>query len=127
MIKLPNTGTQPLIASEGRSFFSKTASTQEGKRHLKLEMYELRGGDFKLAFHVQYTSDWPQEVPRDYSRYADSLNDLARKLSHVRPRRWVRGYPHGKQFERKQVDLLNEIDARWKQLVSDALIIVEVP
>lgn len=120
-LTLPNTAALPVI-TEGTLEFDKTATMSDGKRHLKLEVYRLVDSQWAFAFSASFTSEWKQEVPFYFSRYASSFDDLAKRLRILRPTDWVRGYPRGKQFEQKQGDLMDEIEDRWAALVADAMV-----
>lgn len=117
-VNLPRTGQAPLVIEGAAIAMSVQSQTTDGKRFLNLSVYRVGGG---YAFSVGYHSAWKQEVPHDSACLCADYDHLSAMLLEVRPTEWVRGYPHGAQFARRQHELLAEIDQRWAAMVTQVL------
>ncbi|WP_447978134.1 hypothetical protein [Candidatus Nitrospira bockiana] len=120
--KLPRTGQAPL-AFEGEELArsdGRWANGVEQNRWHTLAVYRTDGGNYVLAIH--YRTQWQGEQHDDRAIVlGQDAHRLAEELERYDPTTVVQGFPPGSQYAEKQRRLLESIERRYRQQVSELL------
>ena len=80
-----------------------------------LTLYRSAPDGPPIVCHIEYNTDWEEEIDFDILLIAENLDDLRGKLKiHGRgPLEYVRGFPPMPQYETRQANLLQWLRARF--------------
>ena len=95
-----------------------TTKTTEQRYH-DIAIYLTRGGKYIVA--VNYFSNWRNEPPYYEVEAFISPQGVSKWLSEYDPTHAVIGYPPHPTFEARQERLLDDIERRFDQIVSEAM------